>query len=653
MLNITNLKETVESIITNSALTHEQAMIALSDVPLSYVEFFETTNEFRELCEAGCLCRMAEGNVTYQPRYILPDYEKLMREGCKFLRLDPPENLFEAIQTLEIFYRHVPSVTHYPVYLGSVDKLLEPFMDDENAYKLIKSFLIFLDRSIPDSYCHMNLGPEATRAGEMIVEIETELKNAIPSITLLYDPDITPDDFAEKCVICALNCAKPSFANHKMYRKLYDGAYGIASCYNALPIAGGSFTLSRVVLSRLAERAKDSEHFLEELLPRAVKELCGYIENKIEFLVEKSHFFKSNFLVQEGFVKVENFTGMFGVVGMNECVNTLMEKEHKSDRYGYSEDADQLAIRILEKLQECVNSFESKYCDCTEHHFPLHAQVGIDSDYDISPGARIAIGSELPLHQHLHHCAIIGVGFDSVDALASVAPDYPDQKYASIDSSLVGDNIVSYSCKEQEGSFLVGALAAYMKQDAATYGLEDNHKYGFVGALENDIINHFAAGYRAGIEYVDSDADVAIQYVGGDNPFGDTTTAKEIATTQKGKGYDIIFHAAGGSGLGVFAAAQESDFIAIGANSNQNIIDPDHIVASMLKRVDVAAYDIVKAALEGDLPVGSEMVLGLEDEGIGYTLDGSNIKVPEDVVEKLEEIKEKIIAGEIQVPVEL
>ena len=228
-----------------------------------------------------------------------------------------------------------------------------------------------------------------------------------------------------------------------------------------------------------------------------------------------------------------------------------------------------------------------------------------------------------------------------------------DQKYASIDSSLVGDNIVSYSCKEQEGSFLVGALAAYMKQDAATYGLEDNHKYGFVGALENDIINHFAAGYRAGIEYVDSDADVAIQYVGGDNPFGDTTTAKEIATTQKGKGYDIIFHAAGGSGLGVFAAAQESDFIAIGANSNQNIIDPDHIVASMLKRVDVAAYDIVKAALEGDLPVGSEMVLGLEDEGIGYTLDGSNIKVPEDVVEKLEEIKEKIIAGEIQVPVEL
>ena len=150
MLNITDLKKEVESIITSSALTHEQAMIRLSDIPLNRVEFFETTKEFRELCEAGCLCRMSEGNVTYQPRYILPDYEKLFREGCKFLRLDPPKTLFEAIQTLEIFYRHVPSVTHYPVYLGSVDKLLEPFMDDEHAYELIRSFLIFLDRSIPD-----------------------------------------------------------------------------------------------------------------------------------------------------------------------------------------------------------------------------------------------------------------------------------------------------------------------------------------------------------------------------------------------------------------------------------------------------------------------------------------------------------------------
>jgi len=413
MLNITDMKKDVESIITSTMLTNEQAMMNLSAVPFNYVEFFETTREFRELYEAGCVCTMTEGNATYQPRYTLPDYEKLMREGCRFLRLDPPKNLFEATQVLEMFYRHIPSVTHYPVYLGSVDKMLEPFMDDEHAYEIMKSFLIFLDRTIPDSYCHMNIGPETTKAGEMIVEIQTELKNAIPSITLLYDPDITPDEFAEKCVLCELACAKPSFANHKEYSKIYKTPYGIASCYNALPVGGGAFTLSRVVLNRIAERAKDSEHFLKDLLPHTCRVLCGYIEQKIRFLVEETHFFKTNFLVEEGFLKLENFVGMFGVVGMNECVNTLMDKEGYADRYGYSEKADALAQKIMETITDCVAEHESKYCDITGHRFVLHAQVGIDTDFDISPGVRIRIGDELPLYEHLQHCAKMQPYFNS------------------------------------------------------------------------------------------------------------------------------------------------------------------------------------------------------------------------------------------------
>ena len=407
MMNITDMKKEVKAVIDNCALTHEQAMMNLSSIPLNYVEFFDTTPRFRELQEAGVLCTMSEGNGTYAPRYILPDYEKLMREGCRFLRLDPPTNLWEAVTVLEIFYQHIPSVTHFPVYLGPVDKLLEPFIkDEEEARKLIRHFLIFLDRTISDSYCHMNLGPEETRAGRMIVEIQKELwENAIPSMTLLYDPDITPDDFAKLCVECALACAKPSFANHKEYSKLYTTPYGIASCYNALPIGGGAFTLSRIVLSRLAERAKDSEHLIHDLLPIAVKELCDYIEKKITFLVEETHFFKSNFLVQEGFVSLEKFTGMFGLVGMNECVNILMAKEGKSGTYGHSEEADAMAKRILDKLTTCVEGYESRFCDCTNHHFSLHAQVGIADDYSISPGVRIAIGDELPLHEHLLHCS--------------------------------------------------------------------------------------------------------------------------------------------------------------------------------------------------------------------------------------------------------
>lgn len=406
-MNIGNLKNDVMSVINNSALTHEQAMMSLSSIPMNYVEFFETTPKFRELVEAGVLCTMTEGNATYCPRYILPDYEKLMREGCKFLRLDPPTNLWEAVTTLEIFYRHIPSVTHYPVYLGNVDKMLEPFIEDEEeARKLIRHFMFFLDRTISDSYCHMNLGPEATRAGRIIAEVQKEFKdNAIPAITLKYDPDITPDDFAVSCVECALACAKPSFANHKEYDKLYDVPYGIASCYNALPIGGGAFTLSRIVFSHMAERAYNSEHLIETLLPEAVAELCAYMEQKITFLVEETHFFKSNFLVQEGFLHLDRFTGMFGMVGMNECVNILMEKDGKTGTYGYSEEADALAKRILDKLTECVESYESRYCDVTNHRFSLHAQVGISEDYSISPGVRIAIGDELPLHEHLIHCS--------------------------------------------------------------------------------------------------------------------------------------------------------------------------------------------------------------------------------------------------------
>lgn len=248
------------------------------------------------------------------------------------------------------------------------------------------------------------------------------------------------------------------------------------------------------------------------------------------------------------------------------------------------------------------------------------------------------------------YCVIICVGFDQMDALMTVSPDFPDQNYAFIDGVIAADNIASYSCREQEGSFLVGAMAALMKQDPATYGLSDSNKIGFIGAMENDTILRFAAGYDAGAKYVVPEIEVDIKYVGGDNPFGDTTTCKEIALSQNNNGCDIIYQAAGGSGLGLFTAAAEADFLAIGCNSNQNTIDPDHIVASMLKRVDTAAYEIVKAASEGTLKLGEEVVLGLEQGGIDYTLEYSNIKVSEDIINKLSELEQKIISGEIQVP---
>lgn len=251
------------------------------------------------------------------------------------------------------------------------------------------------------------------------------------------------------------------------------------------------------------------------------------------------------------------------------------------------------------------------------------------------------------------YSVIISVGFDSVDALTKVSKEFPDQQFALIDSSVDGANVANYECKEQEGAFLAGALAGLMLDQPESYAVGTGNTAGFIGAMDTPIINKFYSGYAAGIGYVNPDASVLKDYVAGDNPFGDTATAKEIAISQNGKGAGIIFHGAGGSGLGVFEAAGEYDFLAIGCNSNQNTVDPDHIAASMLKRVDTAAYEIVKAScVDHNLGVGTTVALGLADQGLDYTLDGSNVKIKEEDIAVLEDIKQKVIDGAVTVPVE-
>ena len=252
------------------------------------------------------------------------------------------------------------------------------------------------------------------------------------------------------------------------------------------------------------------------------------------------------------------------------------------------------------------------------------------------------------------YSVIICVGFDQVDPLTKVAPEFPDQQFALIDGTVDAHNIANYTCMEEEGSFLVGALAGMMKKNAAAYGVADNNTIGFIAAMEIPLLVKFDAGYQAGAKFVNPSINVLTDYVGGNNPFSDTTTAKEIALTQYSKGADIIYHAAGGSGLGVFQAAAEQNFKAIGVNSNQNVLDPDHIVASMLKRVDTAAFEIVKAAcVDGNLAVGSTTVLGVKDDGVGYTLEGSNIKVSDEDVAIIEDLRAKIADGTLVIPTTL
>ena len=196
---------------------------------------------------------------------------------------------------------------------------------------------------------------------------------------------------------------------------------------------------------------------------------------------------------------------------------------------------------------------------------------------------------------------------------------------------------------------MVGALAALAKEERIDGRISDSQVVGFIGGVNNPQINQFAAGYRAGALYVNPELTVLSDYAGG---FNDPTTARTIANTFYEKGADVIFHAAGASGMGLFQAAQEKDFISIGVNLNQNDIAPDYIMASMLKKLDTCAYHAIASVVDGSY-TGENQLLGLKDGGVDFTTEGSNIQVPDDVRKRLEEIKEDIISGKITVPDEL
>ncbi|BBM36939.1 YjjI family glycine radical enzyme [Pseudoleptotrichia goodfellowii] len=401
------MSDQILSIIKNRVLTYEQKLRTLAGAAEDTLSVLNITPDIQEYRDKGIICDLFEGNAPYRARYITPDYEKFMKQGSKFLELEPAKDIWEATTNLLILYNHVPSITSYPVYLGNIDMLLEPYIkNEEEAYKAIKLFLLQIDRTITDSFCHANLGPEKTKAGEMILRATVELNTMTPNLTLKYDEDITPDDFAIQCVETSLKVAKPSFSNYKMFQKdFYGKDYAIASCYNGLSIGGGAYTLVRLNLAKLADEAKDEEDLLNNKLPDAVNKMARFMDERIRFLVEESGFFESSFLVKEELIYRNRFSGMFGMVGLAECVNKIIGAEKKEDKFGWSKYADDLGVKIIDKLQELVHNYKVKYCEITDDHYVLHAQVGIDTDHGISPGCRIPIGDEPVLPKHIKQTA--------------------------------------------------------------------------------------------------------------------------------------------------------------------------------------------------------------------------------------------------------
>ena len=400
----------VLNIVKDETLTYHQQVLALARLAESMNHTLVYPEEVIKAKEERILCDLNEGNLPYRPRYIIPNYQQLIDKGSEFLQLEPATDLWEACNNLLIMYRNVPSITSFPVFLGGLDDLLEPFVQKvsrEEAKKCLKLFLTNIDRTLTDSFVHANIGPKDTLTGRLVLELTQEMQLAIPNLTLKYDPEITSDEFAELCAICMMKTAKPSFANHKMFVKEWGEDYAIASCYNGLFNAGGGYTLPRLRLFEMSQKASSIEEFINETLPYYCNCLWQFMDIRIRFLVEESNFFKSNFLVTEGFVKQENFTGMFGMVGLAECCNNLLGITDPNKGYGHNAEADQLGVRILQAITDFVNSKEAKYCESTNNHYRLHAQVGIDSDgRENSPGARIPIGSEPEMFEQIAHSGL-------------------------------------------------------------------------------------------------------------------------------------------------------------------------------------------------------------------------------------------------------
>ncbi|MEI6858105.1 BMP family ABC transporter substrate-binding protein [Psychrilyobacter sp.] len=234
---------------------------------------------------------------------------------------------------------------------------------------------------------------------------------------------------------------------------------------------------------------------------------------------------------------------------------------------------------------------------------------------------------------------VVGVGFLMKDSVEIVAKEHPNVKFAIIDEVIDASNVTSLVFAEDEGSFLVGALAAMMSK---------TNTIGFVGGMEVPLIQKFENGYVQGAKYINPDIKVITLYTSGPNPFNDPVRGKESAIAEYNQGADVIFHAAGGTGTGVIEGAKAMGIYAIGVDSNQDYVAQGTVLTSMIKNVDQAVFATVKDVKEGTFKSGVNR-FGVANNGVGtsefeYTKD----IIGEEKIEKLKEIRQGIIDGSIK-----
>ncbi|HZI86597.1 MAG TPA: BMP family ABC transporter substrate-binding protein [Pyrinomonadaceae bacterium] len=267
---------------------------------------------------------------------------------------------------------------------------------------------------------------------------------------------------------------------------------------------------------------------------------------------------------------------------------------------------------------------------------------------DIEPGNPTSIEPAMRAFAERGYDLIIGIGFAQTPIIELVAKDYPNIRFAVVDGVSNLPNVASLVFKEHEGSYLVGMLAAKTSKTGTI---------GFLGGMDIGLIHRFKEGYEEGARSVNPNIRVIPNYVGvTDAAWNNPGKGKEIALAQISKGADVIFTAAGNSGLGAFDAVEQqgkqngqATHFVIGVDSNQNMVKPGFVLTSMVKRVDNAVYDIIKDVVNSQFQAGFH-VYGLEKDGIAYAMDENNKSlISEEAIKQAEEARQKIIKGEIKV----
>ena len=267
---------------------------------------------------------------------------------------------------------------------------------------------------------------------------------------------------------------------------------------------------------------------------------------------------------------------------------------------------------------------------------------------DVEPGNPTSIEPAMRAFAERGYDLIIGIGFAQAPIMENVAKDYPNINFAIVDGVSTLPNVASLVFKEHEGSYLVGLIAA---RESKT------NVIGFIGGMDIPLIHRFEKGYEEGALSVNPNIRIIQNYVGiNDSAWNNPGKGKELALAQIDKGADVIFTAAGNSGLGAFDAVEQAGTsdgrakrLVIGVDSNQNGVKPGFVLTSMIKRVDNAVYQIVKEVVDGTFKPGFH-VYGLEKDGVGYSLDDFNRPlIRPEVLQEADAARQKIINGEIKV----